>query len=137
MSNFPLAWLSSLLFHQGLCLTSPRLSFYTVIGLSFSSEWSLLPWLFYPRNPPHHPPLPTRRLSPQLLKRARERPEVRDRLVAFVIFFDVLLSLASLIDHPPFFFPFYAFWKCKVTRVLPLPNRTNLSSVPDVSVTCI
>ena len=71
-------------------------SFYTVIGLSFSSEWSLLPWLSYHRTPRHHPPLPTRRLSPQLLKRARERPEVRDHLVAFVVFFfDVLLSLSS------------------------------------------
>ena len=81
-----------------LCLFIPPL-----IGLSFSSEWSLLRWLFYHRNPPHRPPLPTRRLSPQLLKRARERPEARDRLVAFVVFFDVLLSLASLIDHPLFF----------------------------------
>ena len=86
-----------------VCLFIPPL-----IGLSFSSEWSLLRWLFYHRNPPHHPLLPTRRLSPRPSRLARERPEARDRLVAF-FFFDVLLSWASLIDHP--LFPFLCLFE--------------------------
>ena len=101
---------SSLLFtnvyasRNPLCLFIPPL-----ICLSFSSEWSPLPWLFCPRNPPHHPLLPTRQLSPQPSRLARERPEARDRLVAFFFFFDVLLSLASLIDHP--LFPFLCLFE--------------------------
>ena len=98
---------SSLRFTKVYASRHPPLSFYTVIGLSFSSEWSLLRWLFCPRNPRHHPPLPTRRLSPRPARLARERPEARDPLVAF--FFDVLLSLASLMDHP--LFPFLCLFE--------------------------
>ena len=93
----------SMLHVTPFCLFIPPL-----IGLSFSSEWSLLPWLFCHRNPRHHPPLPTRRLSPQPSRLARERPEARDHLVAFFVF-DVLLSLASLTDHP--LFPFLCLFE--------------------------
>ena len=89
-----------------LCLFIPPL-----IDLSFSSEWSLLRWLFCHRNPRHHPPLPTRRLSPQPSRLARERRGARDRLVAFFFFisFVALLSLASLTDHP--LFPFLCLFE--------------------------
>ena len=100
---------SSLRFTKVYASRNPPLSFYTVIGLSFSSEWSLLRWLFCHCNPRHHPPLPTPRLSPRPSRLARERPEARDRLVAFFFFFDVLLSLASLMDH--LLFPFLCLFE--------------------------
>ena len=73
-------------------------------------------------------------------KLARGRLKAIDRLVAFFfvpLSFDALLSSAFC-----FLFPcqvthvsFYVFLKCKVTMVLPFPNLTKASSVPDVSVT--
>ena len=103
---------SSLLFTNVYASRNPLSLFIPpLICLSFSSEWSPLPWLFCPRNPRHHPPRPTRRLSPQPSRLARERQEARDRLVAFFFFFDVLLSLESLTDHLLFSFSFLCLFE--------------------------
>ena len=47
------------------------------------------------RNPRHPHAAPNAAAFPTAIKAGRERPEARDRLVAFFVVFDVLLSLSS------------------------------------------